>query len=345
MDERPGQFGTAVWSSPGWRSAALAWLDERFAAAGVTRTGDAEHPHVRAWATAIRVPTDHGAYWLKACGPGTAFEVRLYRVLAELVPGDVLAPLAADPDRGWIVLPDGGPLLGEQLGGAELGRALGAALVRYGRLQRRLMPAVPRMLAAGVGDMRPPAMPDALDRALALTRRDLDAGVPDRDRERRHARVAAARDEVAGWCADLAGSALPASLDHNDLHPRNMFWDRPSGRVRFFDWGDAVIAHPFAAMLVPLGMVRDLLGGSTAAPAFVAVRDAYLDLFVDLAPGEDLPATLETACRVATIARAHTWDRAVGAAARQGDPLAADFRFAALDTLAAVLDADYLSVG
>ncbi|MFN8200442.1 MAG: hypothetical protein U0R72_19265 [Nakamurella multipartita] len=45
---------------------------------------------MRAWATAVRVPTDHGDYWLKACGPDTAFEVPLYRVLAELVPGDVL---------------------------------------------------------------------------------------------------------------------------------------------------------------------------------------------------------------------------------------------------------------
>lgn len=341
----PGAFGTAVWSSPGWQAAALAWLDERLAAAGITRTGAAEHPHVRAWATAVRVPTDHVDYWLKACGPDTAFEVPLYRVLAELVPGDVLAPLAADPARGWIVLPDGGRVLGDQLAGADLARALGAALVQYGRLQRALMPGVPRMLAAGVTDMGPPAMLDAFDRALALTRRDLDAGEPDRDRERRHAQIAAARDEVAGWCGALTRSALPASLDHNDLHPRNMFWDPRSGRARFFDWGDAVIAHPFAAMLVPLAMVHELLGGVPATAPFRAIRDAYLQVFADLAPDEDLPATLETACRVAKIARAHTWDRAVSAAGRQGDPSAARFRFAALDTLSAVLDADYLTVG
>ena len=342
------RFGTAVWSSNAWRAEAVRWLDDRLAAAGISRTGNVEHPHVRAWATAIRVPTDHGEYWLKACGPGTAFEVRLYGVLADLVPGHVLTPLAADPDRGWIVLPDGGRVLGEQRSGAELGRALGDAVVQYGRLQLDLMPGVESMLAAGVADMRPAAMLDAFDRAVELTRRDA-AAARDEDRRRRHARVAAARDEVARWCQALAGSGLPASLDHNDLHPGNMFWDNDSGdgsgRVRFFDWGDSVVAHPFAAMLVPLGQVRQLLDVSMDAPAFVAVRDAYLDLFRDLAPGEDLPRTLETACRVAKIARVHTWYRAIGAAAEQGDELADRFRDAPLDTLCAVLDDDQLTVG
>ena len=340
------EFGTAVWSSDRWRADALAWLDRQFAAAGIRRTGPIEDPHVRAWATAIRVPTDHGGYWLKACGPGTVFEVRLYGVLADLVPGHVLTPLAADPDRGWIVLPDGGRVLGEQRSGAELGRALGEAVVQYGRLQLDLMPAVERMLAAGVPDMRPAVMLDAFDLAVEMTGRPAYlAG----DRGRRHARVAAARDEVARWCEALAGSGLPASLDHNDLHPRNIFWDNDpgdgSGRARFFDWGDSVVAHPFAAMLVPLGMLRQFLDVPSDAPAFVSVRDAYLDLFRDLAPTEDLPRTLETACRVAKIARTHTWYRAIGAAAEQGDELAGRFRDAPLATLCAVLDVDHLTVG
>jgi hypothetical protein len=28
------------------------------------------------------------------------------------------------------------------------------------------------------------------------------------------------------------------------------------GRVRFYDWGDSVVAHPFASMLLGLGMIR-----------------------------------------------------------------------------------------
>ena len=136
---------------------------------------------------------------------------------------------------------------------------------------------------------------------------------------------------------------VPDSLDHNDLHPWNMFWD--GGSARFFDWGDAVLAHPFAAMLVPLGLVRELLGEPAGQGEFAAVREAYLDPFRSLAPGEDLLATLETACRVAKIARAHTWQRAIGAAAEQGDPAVERFRDAPLNTLSAVLDEDWLTAG
>jgi len=218
--------------------------------------------------------------------------------------------------------------------------------VQYGALQRGLMADVARMTAAGVPDMRPAVMLEAFDRALeitAVTATTVPGAGDDPDRRARHAAVVAARPRVQRWCAQLTESALPASLDHNDLHPWNMFWDGRS--ARFFDWGDAVLAHPFAAMLVPLGLVRELLGEPAGQGEFAAVRDAYLDPFRSLAPGEDLLATLETACRVAKIARAHTWQRAIGAAAEQGDPAAERFRDAPLNTLSAVLDEDWLTAG
>lgn len=143
------EFGTAVWSSPAWQASAVQWLDDHLADAGIRRTGEVEHPHIRSWATAVRVPTDRGTYWLKACGPGTAFEVRLYTVLTDVVPARVLHPVVADPERGWILLPDGGRLLGDQRAGPALGRALGDAIEQYGRLQREVLPGAERMLAAG----------------------------------------------------------------------------------------------------------------------------------------------------------------------------------------------------
>src|SRR5205085_1459725 len=84
--------------------------------------------------------------------------------------------------------------------------------------------------ALGDADMRPAVMPQRFHEALAAS------GSP--------ADVAALEPQVEEWCARLADSPLPASLDHNDLHPWNVL-DGP----RYYDWGDAVIAHPFAAML------------------------------------------------------------------------------------------------
>ena len=104
------------------------------------------------------------------------------------------------------------------------------------------------------------------------------------------------------WCAQLERSAVPASLDHNDLHPHNVLGDAPHA-ITFYDWGDSVVAHPFAVMLVALTVLRDMLDVATDDPVVLRVRDAYLAEFASIAPDEDLVATLELACRVAKAAR------------------------------------------
>jgi hypothetical protein len=328
--------GVAAWRSEAWRADALAWLDERLAAAGIERTGPVDRDRVRPWATVLRVPTTAGPVWLKAAGPGTAAEVGLYRVLAATVADRVLAPIAADTDRAWLVLPDGGPALAERAEGDAQVEGLVAALPVYGQLQRDLAPATGDLLAAGVADMRPAVMVERFDEAVAVTAAAAEAGT-DEDRAA-HRRAAGMRATVGDWCRRLDDSALPASLDHNDLHPGNVLG--PDGDPRFYDWGDSVVAHPFAAMLVALGYVRHLVGPADAR--FDRARRAYLDGFGPLAPGEDLGATLELACRLAKIARTLTWARAVGAAVEQGEEVHPDWAAAPLATLTALADDDWL---
>jgi hypothetical protein len=313
--------GVAIWSSAAWREVAVAWIDDRLAEVGLERAGAVEQPRVRPWATVLRVPVAGGAMWFKAAGPGTAFEVPLYALLARVVPGRVLTPVAADADRGWILLPDGGPWLASVEG-------LGAALVEYGRLQRELEPHVGAMLALGVPDMRPAAMPVRFGEALEA------AGGGDPATLRR---IAAMEPIVRGWCERLAASPLSPSIDHNDLHPRNVLVDA-AGVIRYYDWGDSVIAHPFAAALVPFGMVRRALGDG----ALERARDAYLDVFSDRGPRAELGELLELACHVAKIARALTWHRALQAAREQGEPVDPEWADAPLQTLAMVLDAHHL---
>ena len=210
----------------------LDWLDQRLAEAGRRRTGDLVEFRARPWATVLRAPTDAGDVWLKVPGAGTAFEVPLYALLAELAPERILVPLGVDTERGWVLLPDGGEPLGESITADELAGALRA----YGRLQRELAPHAGRLLELGLADMRPQVMPQRFDEALELISGDgLD-------------RVAAMRDTYRGWCERLAQSAVPASIDHNDLHA----WNILDGQ-RFYDWGDSVVAHPFASMLGGLG--------------------------------------------------------------------------------------------
>jgi Phosphotransferase enzyme family len=183
--------------------------------------------------------------------------------------------------------------------------------------------------------MRPAVMPERFHEAL-------EAAAPaDASGRAIHRRVAAMEATVASWCERLAASPVPASLDHNDLHPWNILDDG----ARFYDWGDSVVAHPFAAMLVPLGFVQRGLAAGLDDPRFVRARDAYLEVFADLAPRRELVETLALACRVAKVARVLTWDRAIRAAREQGEALDDDWASAPLQTLASVLDESYLGGG
>ena len=319
----------AEWSSSAWREEAVAWIDARLAEAGIERTAEVEQPHVRPWATVLRVPTGGGPVWMKAAGPGTAFEAGLYEVVARVAPDRVLVPIATDVDRAWLLLPDGGAPVGDRLEGRERIDALAAALVEYGRLQRRLEPHVEELLERGVADMRPDAMPSRFGEAVAV------AGEVEG--------VSAVEPKFRSWCERLAESPLAPSLDHNDLHPWNVLGGGEG--FRFYDWGDAVIAHPFAAMLVPLGFVERDTEGGLNDPRFLRARDAYLEVFTDVAPRAELAETLELACRVAKIARVLTWERALRAAREQNEEVDAYFANAPTETLAAVLDDSYLGGG
>jgi hypothetical protein len=332
--------GVGVWASASWRALAVSWLDERLAAAAIERIGEVEQPHLRPWATVLMAPTTRGPVWLKAAGPGTAFEVRLYELLHRVVPERVLAPIATDISRGWIALPDGGPPVGERLSGTGLVDALMTALPQYGQLQRDLAPHAEDLVAMGVADMRAPIMPRRFDEALEAVgdyvERRGTAG-----NQATYRRVTAWRGTFAAWCEQLAATPVSASLDHNDLHPWNILGSG-TGRAfqaKFYDWGDSVVSHPFASMRVPLGFIQSsVLGVGVDDPQILALRDAYLAVFSGLAPHAELVTALELACRVGKASRALTWHRALSAL---GDD-SVEYANAPLESLASLLDDSYL---
>lgn len=319
--------GPALWTSTPWLATATAWLDERLAAVGRVRSGPVEQPRVRPWSTVLRAPTGSGPVWLKCPAPSTVFEVGLYAVLDRWAPEAILRPIALDIERGWLLLPDGGESLNARLAGAEEARALGVALVRFGALQRQLVPAVDELLAAGVPDMRPAQMPERFEEAVAAAAGWVRDG-SDRELLRQ---VIALRPVFATWCARLAAHPSAPSLDHNDLHADNVVGER------YLDWGDSVIAHPFAVALVPLRLIADLLPAGSGSTDYLAARNGYLAGFAGDRDPSTLVSTLELAGRVTHIARALTWERALRAATDADEPIDERWRTGALFWLAELL--------
>jgi hypothetical protein len=303
----PTSYGPATWSSARWRDEVTGWLDDRLAALGERRTGEVEQPHLRSWSTALRATTSCGTVWLKAPGPGAAFEVSLYPVLAARAGEHVLTPLAVDVERRWLLLPDGGPVLGNSLHGPPLIDALCAAVAAYGQLQLDLAGSVDELLHAGVPDMRVEVMPARLAEALEVVRPHVESSDDDADRET-YERLGRTQDEFTRRCGELARSVVPASLQHGDLHPRNIFSASRTGPAPvFFDWGDSTVAHPFTTMLVTLRVVRSLSASDDGGRDVVRVRDAYLEPFTSLASRQELVEDLEWACHIGKAARCLTW--------------------------------------
>jgi hypothetical protein len=297
-----GERGTEV-----WRDEVLAWVT---GVTGLHPTGEPTQRH-RAWSTVLRVPTAQGPVWVKEPGAGMAHEVGLHALLARLAPDAVATPLAVDADLGRLLLPDTGPSVRDL--GADPAAALTEALPRYARLQRAVAGHLDPVAAFGVPDATPPALPARYAEAVARI-----GGAADQ------------ADRVAAWADELAGT-VPPSVDHQDLHLGNVLVDG-----RFADWGDAVLAHPFASLLVPLGSLRRTLHVDVTDAAMTRPRDAYLEVFTDLAPRSELVHLAETACRAAVVARALTWTRGPA-----DDPRFAD---TPREVLAALGDPEWLAV-
>ncbi|MFJ3906362.1 phosphotransferase [Streptomyces sp. NPDC090025] len=300
-DTDRGRFTAAVtpWEDPEWRAAALDW-----ACAALERHGLREHgprqARIRPWSVLVRFrtgPDARDAVWFKASAPTAGFEAALGGALADWVPDHVMTPLAVDPERGWSLLPDGGPLLRRVLDAGEADRADWLSAVgQYARMQRALTPYTERMTALGVPGARTRELPEIFD-GLVATNPTL---APDT-----RAALRARRPRLLDWCAELDASGVPDSLDHCDLHDGQVLAPAP-GRFTFFDWGDAAIAHPFASLLVPARDVRERYGPE----AVTAVRDAYLEPWTDL--GIPLPALRRAATlavRLAAVSRAVSWFR------------------------------------
>lgn len=253
------------------------WIQAELAARDRSLTGPIEQVKDQPWSFVAKVPTGDGLLWFKENRAGTVYEAGLMQALYDWAPDRILPPVAIDAKRGWSLLPDGGQTMREA-GHTDWEKLLS----QFAILQRDLAARTKEMLALGVPDLRP----------LRLAELAETLPVP-----------AEASVLLKEHCAELAQSPVPASIQHDDLHDANVFADG-----RFFDWGDASVAHPFGVLLVALRVAND---NGLDPPR---LRDAYLEPWSDLAPRTQLLREVELAMQVTKVSRALSWQRALIAA-------------------------------
>ena len=281
----PGGDPTTVPATALDRIAAEEWIR-----AHVEPVGSIETAHERPWSTVLRVPVADGVVWFKACAAVQAFEPRLSAALFSRWPDRVAEVLAHDEARAWLLLADAGAPIRE-LGNPPETWLL--ALPRYAELQRGESAHAHDHLAHGVPDLRVATLPPRFD---ALLRRDLPL---EREEIERLRRFAPRFEEL---CAELAAYDLPDSIQHDDLHMANLYVK--DERLRFLDWGDASISHPFASLVVTFRFLEEFTELPPGDRWFARLRDAYLEPW-----GQALAEVFELAIRVGAFAHVIAWMR------------------------------------
>lgn len=296
------------WQAPDWQAQVEQWLAPRLADHSLRLTAPIEQPHVRPWATVLRLPTTGGDLWFKATTPALGHEPALTAALAAWRPDCMVPVLAADPARGWLLMADAGATLRSQVQGAADLHHWHQILPLYAEVQREMASRQPDLLALGTLDRRLAGLPAQFE-TLLDERAALHIDRPDGLSSAAYHRLRALVPHFAAMCAELASLGLPETLHHDDFHDANIFVR--DGRHLFSDWGESCITHPFFTLVVGFRSIAYRLDLAADGPEIASLRDAYLEPWTDLAPLTQLRAAADLAQQIGTVCRALTWHRVI----------------------------------
>lgn len=299
----------ALWRSPQWRAGVEAWLFPALADAGRTVTGPLVQERVRFWSTVLSVETDAGRVWVKENAPSQAFEAALVTVVEGIVPGLCAPVVAADTGRGWLATADLGMPLWHDLTPPPVDDWV-AVVGQYAAAQRELSDHEQALLATGLSAF-PSTGDDVVGWVVALVDRlrALPVDDPRRPTDEECALVDDGLGRIHDAATALVESAMPSTLQHNDLHLGNAF-RRPGGGAAFIDLGDAVWAHPLTALRIPLWTLRHRYDDDAAdGPAGAQALAAGLAPWTDRWDAATLAGLMPAADRISCLHRAQSWSR------------------------------------
>jgi hypothetical protein len=273
-----------LWSDPTWLAGANAWIDDQTASLGLVRAGEVEQPHLETWSTVLKVPTTTGPVWFKANHGPLEHEAALVTLLTGRIPDEVQPLLAADLDRGWMLMSDAGERLRELVVDEQSLQRWHPVLDSVARISLALEDDVDTLLAIGVPDLRLAGLPAG----YAALMDEIDA-------EPRFREAAA---QVAGLAGRLASYGIRDSVQHDDLHDGQVYVR--DGREWVIDWGDACVGQPFFVLSVALeGQIAWGLDDEENSVDTAPFRDTFLAPYA-LAYPHLSHADLAEAARLAT---------------------------------------------
>ncbi len=259
------------WFRPGWFAQAEQWMTDVLTSKGYTLLRSPEQFKQGTISSVLRAETTAGNIYFKVALPLPLFgnEPKLTESLGHLYPDVIQTPLAIDEPRRWMLTPDIGT---ELRGSAPSLETMQNVVKTFARLQVDTATRMDTLFAVGCLDRRLPILERQIDDLMA----DEDCYSPLNDDEKAEWRASA--DQLKRLCQRLANYNLPYTLVHGDFHGGNIALQ--ADHIRFFDWTDACVTHPFFDMAV--------LVSFDASERALALRDAYLAEWTAFEPLERL---------------------------------------------------------
>ena len=298
--------GELQWTRAEWLGAVHEWIRSELAILDLSTVGHIEQSHVRPWSTVLHVPTKQGLVWFKASTPALAHEARVIEVLARTRPDNVPRLLATDRATGWMLQADSGPRLSDRMRDRSDAPRFEGALGAYAELQLDVARSSADLIEAGAFDRRLEVLPlefeELLENPDALKLGSQGGITAD---ELSDLRSRAPR--MRALCSELAALGIPETIQHDDLSDADVAMNDHG--YRFFDWGDACVAHPFFAPFIALRVLSMKFDLEPSAPELKRLSTAYLEPWSEFGSRAELEHAYEIAQQLAGVCRTLTWHR------------------------------------
>jgi fructosamine-3-kinase len=269
--------GRPEWYRIGWLAEIDIWIDAVLAMSGRRRSAPTEVVQMWSLSAVLKVACDGEVVYVKASCEHFRAEARTTEVIAGWRAGAVPDVLAAEADRGWLMMAPLPESVSDDAGDSVVAAAESLALLQLQSVPRRR------------------ELPDCPDRTLARTWATF-APLVDTSLERDElspaelTTVRTALPRLASVVEELDGCRLPSALTHGDLHGGNVAWDGRNAVL--FDWSDSCWSHPILDLYhLTAHVPEDVRARAVEAYRQVwcaAFPDAEIDRALELAPTVDL---------------------------------------------------------
>lgn len=203
-----------------------------------------------------------------------------------------------------MLVAEGGKKIRDVYSGDEFLRAWREVLPHYAQMQRAATPHVREILGFRTPDHRATALVAGLDEAVAHEP-SLSGDRADRITVDERRALVGLGPKLSAALSPLAALGIEDTLQHDDLHHGNVLVR--DGRAVVFDWGDACVSQPFLTLAVTLRFAAAATKRAPHDAPIVALRDAYLEPWSDVASAQELRYAAELGRRVGEVSRALTF--------------------------------------